>query len=527
MQIFEALFLLVVAAALARLIAGPLHPQLGYSTLAITGVALLCLGGMFEGWRWQMYPAYLAFAVLMLAALRKGRTKLLWRALSGLPLVALAALAGLLSHYMPMISLPAPTGPHGVGTLGFSITDPARRERYAPERNRELFVEVWYPADRQQAKGFPVRTLFQELYEGDYNRNSFLFGYLDEVDTHSHIQAPVARTSEGKFPVLLFNHALDFGFTSQNHLLMEHLASHGYVVLGIAHPYQSPKVNLADAGTVFRARKPPDDIVLPRQELDVGIVGTVHAATNDMGKVSDLKSQLYPLSEEYTALPDAGRSALLVRAINSTRLAPFRKWLTPELLEDFVFHEYLKENSRVRYWVEDNQFIAGSLGNLRLPVAGLAEAMDAQRLGVIGMSYGGAVAGEFCKIDSRCDAGANLDGTQWGEHWNQPLRAPFLMLYHDGHEGGNDFAYQSPAADFWDYRIKGSTHTDFTDFAYLWPGLKKLRLGGEIDGMRMMQVLNIIHSGFFDHHLKGKPVPGELFTKLPELTGRRHGVVVQ
>jgi predicted dienelactone hydrolase len=521
MQVFEVIFLLVAAAALARLIVGPQHPYFRYSTIAVAGVALLCLEGLFGGWRWQMLPSYAAFAVLLMAvALKKGQTRIAWRLLGALPLAALVGLSALLAHFMPMVSLPEPTGPYGVGTLAFSITDPARKERYAPERNRELFVEVWYPADKWQSEDVPVRTLFQELYEGDYNRNSFLFGYLDKVDTHSHIHSPVA-SGEGTYPVLLFNHAVDFGFTSQNQLLMEHLASHGYVIFSIAHPYQTAKVNLANAGTTYRASDLPGDIVLPRPELDIGIVGMVYDATHDLTKVSDIKSLLYPLSEHYVALPDDERAAFLAQAIKSPQFDPFRQWVTDASVEDFISYEYVKDSSLVQYWVEDIQFIADSLATLRTPVAGFSEIVDVQRLGVFGMSYGGAAAGEFCKIDSRCDAGANLDGTQLGRHWDLKSRAPFLMLYNDEHQGGNDFAYLPSAADYWDYRIKGSAHTDFTDFAYLWPGLKKLGLAGNIDGMRMMDILNSVQLSFFDHYLKEKPIPGELFTNIPEIVASK------
>jgi hypothetical protein len=249
----------------------------------------------------------------------------------------------------------------------------------------------------------------------------------------------------------------------------------------------------------------------------------VFDATNDIGKVSDIKALLYPLSEKYVALPDEDRARFLAQAIASPEFEPFRQWLTAELVEDFVFYEYIKDDSHVQYWVEDNQFIADALATLETPVAGFPEIIDVERLGVFGMSYGAAAAGEFCKIDARCDAGANLDGTQWGRHWDRKLAAPFLMLYHDGHEGGNDFAHLPPIADYWDLRIKESTHMDFTDFAYVWPGVKKLGLGGDIDGMRMMDILNAVQLAFFDHYLKGKPIPGDLLTDIPEIVVRKHG----
>lgn len=523
MQIFEALFLLAVATILVRLVAGPFHRFFRYSALASGAVALLCLGGIFEGWRWQMWPAYLAFAVLLLAMVKKSNTRQIWRALGAVPLTALTGLSAALAHYVPVVSLPAPTGPYAVGTFNYVATDMARRERFAPDRNRELFVEVWYPADRQLSRNIPVRTLFQDLYEGEFNKHNVLFGYLKNVDTHSRIQAPVAKSSEEKFPVLLFNHGWGGGFTSQNQLLMEHLASHGYVVFSIGHTYQSAKVNLGRTGTIYRTESLPGDLVLPERTVESGIVGKVYEATQDMTSVSDLKALLYPLAENYVAVPDAEKATFLQQALRSTGFNPFRTLLTDALVLDFIQYEYIKENSMVEYWVQDNQFIADTLPALEAPIAGLSAALDTQRLGVIGMSYGGAVAGEFCKIDARCKAGVNIDGTQWGRHWNVPLQAPFLMLYHDGHEGGNDFAYPQSAHDYRDYKIKNSGHTDFTDFAYALPILKPMGIAGKIDGMRMMEILNSAQQGFFDHYLKDEPIADELYTRFPEIVVRKNG----
>ena len=150
----------------------------------------------------------------------------------------------------------------------------------------------------------PVRTLFQELYEGDYTQQSLLFGYLRHIPTHSHVHAPVAAPDDGPFPVLLFNHARELGFTSQNQLLMEHLASHGYVIFSIAHPYQSSKVNLGSAGTVTTVSEYPSDMDLPRAELYRGVVGTIYEASHDLDEISALKEVLSPLAEQYFALDE-------------------------------------------------------------------------------------------------------------------------------------------------------------------------------------------------------------------------------
>jgi predicted dienelactone hydrolase len=522
LQLFEVLFLLVLAVGIARLLLGPIHPRLTYSTIAVVGLGSIVLGIVSEGFRWQMVPAYAGFGVLMLGALKKSETKPVWRALGAVPLFLLMSASALLSHALPVFSLPAPSGPYGVGTFEYSITDGVRKERYSPARNRELYVEVWYPADKSALRDFPVRTLFQELYEGDFTRQSLLFGYLKHIPTHSHVQAPVARSDDGPFRVLLFNHALGLGFTSQNQLLMEHLASHGYVIFSIAHPYQSSKVNLRNAGTVTATSEYPTDMDLARPELHRGLVGTIYEASHDLDEISAVKKALSPLAETYFALDEGDRSAFLKQAAAMEGLHAYRDFISEDLLEDYFVYDYSVQNSLLEYWVEDIQFIATALDDLQAPVVGFSESIDTRGLGVFGMSYGGSAAGEFCKVDDRCKAGVNLDGTQFGRHWNRAVAAPFLMLYHEEHQGGNDFAYLPPTHDFWDLGVKGSTHFDFTDFSYVWPLFKMLGYTGPIDGMRMVDIVNTVVLSFFDRSLRGKPVPGELFTDIPEIVVRRH-----
>jgi len=49
--------------------------------------------------------------------------------------------------------LPAPSGPYGVGRIGYDWIDPGRPDRYsgAPQAHRELMVYVWYPASTNRA----------------------------------------------------------------------------------------------------------------------------------------------------------------------------------------------------------------------------------------------------------------------------------------------------------------------------------------------------------------------------------------
>ena len=166
MQLFEVLFLLVLAVGIVRLLLGPIHPRLTYSTIAVVGLGLMVLGVVSEGFRWQMIPAYVGFGVLLLASLKKSETRLVWRALGALPLFLLMSASAVLTHELPIFSLPEPSGPYGVGTFEYSITDDSRKERYSPTRNRELYVEVWYPARKECVGRLPCSDALSGALRG-------------------------------------------------------------------------------------------------------------------------------------------------------------------------------------------------------------------------------------------------------------------------------------------------------------------------------------------------------------------------
>src|SRR5690606_28113085 len=57
---------------------------------------------------------------------------------------------------------------------------------------------------------------------------------------------------------------------------------------------------------------------------------------------------------------------------------------------------------------------------------------------VVGFSLGGAVATEWCRTDPRCGAAVNMDGGLFGSRPLDAVEVPYLMLYSETSEGGND-----------------------------------------------------------------------------------------
>ena len=133
------------------------------------------------------------------------------------------------------------------------------------------------------------------------------------------------------------------------------------------------------------------------------------------------------------------------------------------------------------------------------------------------MSFGGATAAEFCKKDSRCKAGINIDGSQYGELQRQPLTVPFLMFSSADGAGQNEFLLLDSQAEFHEYVVWGARHGDFTDFTMLAPLLKRFDMLGSIPGERMIEITNIAVREFLDRYLKELTSAGIATTEFPEI----------
>lgn len=165
-------------------------------------------------------------------------------------------------------------------------------------------------------------------------------------------------------------------------------------------------------------------------------------------------------------------------------------------------------------WVADTTFILDQLnlvqsGKVKSAVTGRL-ALD--KIGIFGVSFGGATAVETCLIDARCKAGANLDGSQFGytDYQRNYLSTPFLFFYTGSSEGMNDRIYSRVAN--WAYRVtvRGASHVNFGDVALWSPARKYAYLFtdydmysfGDIDPLRMIKIENAYLLAFFDRHLQ-------------------------
>jgi hypothetical protein len=243
---------LEIAATVGLLLYTPclFFPSLGHESIF---TVLLCIAALviachvwLEGYRWQMAPAY--FLVLSLALYecmhRLWGVHVPYLAGVGVLLLDLAAIG--LGILLPVFKLPVPTGPYKVGTQIRHIIDGSRRDPFSDraEGLRELVIQIWYPVDSS------VRGLARSPYR-DRRITTLKSAHFALVKTHSMLGARLSQ-SEGRYPVLLYTPSWS-GIRTECTYQVEELASHGYVVVGIDHPYSSCIVVFPD-GRIARRK---------------------------------------------------------------------------------------------------------------------------------------------------------------------------------------------------------------------------------------------------------------------------------
>ena len=152
--------------------------------------------------------------------------------------------------------------------------------------------------------------------------------------------------------------------------------------------------------------------------------------------------------------------------------------------------------------------------------------LDLARMGVFGMSFGGTTAGQVCVVEPRCKAGVNLDGLQYGDPIDVPLRVPFMFM-HSSLTGLNDPVYHRAVGPAYSVNVKGSTHFNYSDFSMISPIFKRIGFLGPIDATRMERIMNDYLVMFFDTHVKGthdQPLD-KLTAKYPEASLSSRGAV--
>ncbi len=386
--------------------------------------------------------------------------------------VLIAATESCSSGHAAATRLPEPTGEFAVGVAKLVFTDSSRPETFTPDTAdfREVAIRIWYPAEDPGPDAKPVAYVEnpEARKKALPERSPLPAAFFDSAGTWLTNSYTNAVPAQASCPVVIFSHAYAAGM-NQSTILMEDLASFGYVAVSVGHAYETSHFEYED-GTV-RAFS-PDNAELRLRAIE-------------RGKAMDVQAKL-------NQTEDSEQLSALIRQMNELRPAALRS---------------------LGIWVGDIGSTIDRLEKMNRE-ARFHGMMDLGRIGTIGHSFGGAAAGQALLRDERCRAGVNLDGLQLGSMLDQPVDRPMMFVHHDNPGAKNKFpnlALFQAAKDFACLVLICDTrHLDFSDLC--WPPFRRVMpfpegTFGPIDGLRCLRVQNDLVLAFFDQHLRGLEAP--------------------
>ncbi|WP_158522746.1 alpha/beta hydrolase family protein [Geofilum rhodophaeum] len=363
--------------------------------------------------------------------------------------------------------LPAPTGRYKIATTKLFLVDSTRKETFVlGGKPRELYVKLWYPVASAEAANydhflgdFPSEVISGIFHDVGLDRE--LVGQVQKTITHSYSGAHTLYAEEA-FPVVIFNPGFYFGMADFYTSIVENLASHGFVVCTLNHPFEQPYVEQ----TIRKSAR------LKRKKAQLAYL------------------QLFLIEKFKRFDLETEEQVEAATRYNLRKLKRFDRVIRRWTLDNEVLIDYLK-----------------AVGG-QADAPGILSQIDPQRLGVFGHSMGGAVAGQVSlQNPDRVKAGANLDCFQFGDLIDHPLEQPFMLMESEHYHLwnlGNSVVYSQVSAPFHKLTIKGARHFAFSDVSMLdlIEEKDKKKMIGDIDGAETLRLINAYLEDFFSHYLK-------------------------
>ena len=366
--------------------------------------------------------------------------------------------------------LPEPTGGYSIGTKTLFLTDNSRYEKLTMRwgDKRMLQVKIWYPSD---VKGDSVSNYLKDygsetLWKGYqiFEVGQSFFDSLKNFKTHSYENIPVSN-KQSTFPLIIFSQGFYFGLDDFYTALMENLASHGYIVVSITHPY--------------------DQVI----------------AKTSNGKVLTLSKFRAMLA--YTQWKKV--EFMHSKSPDTTNVRKTNRILKAYLRGMKVF------NNSLHLWTKDAQFVIDTLKSINNTLANdrFYKKIDFSRIGAMGQSFGGAVSGQLCFEDNRVKAGVNLDCFQFGKLYGHEMKKPFMLFQSDSYylwRIANHIIY-SNTSPFYSFKLDNAKHFIFSDCCLfpLGSSNKMKSLIGIENGTTKVAFINECIIDFYDHYLNGLP----------------------
>ncbi len=430
---------------------------------------------LLEGSRWQMFPAYamsgLFFVVWLLQNFSAssgtvGHFLMYW--LAALLGVLGLVVSAVLPIILPVFRFSQPSGTYPIGTLTYHWLDAARQEIFSTDlrASRELMVQIWYPAkattSTSRAPYLEDADAISSALARLKHLPGFILSHLKYVTTNAIASAPVAD-DQPNYPVLIFLEGAS-GFRQMNTFQVEALVSHGYVVVAIDQPYTAASV-------------------------------------------------IFPDGHRTSSIPLEQMKTLIHQSYSPAKKAP-------------ILNGRTLEKGIIPYLAQDVTFTLNQLAALNRadPNAILTGRLDLMHVGTFGVSLGGIVAGEACRLEPRLRACLVMDAPMPTEVVRLGLQQPTIWITRDAQTmrlerrrsgGWSELdisetlstmraTFEHMQGDGYIVQIPGMFHVNLTDVPYWSPIFSWLGITGPIDGRRAYSIINAYSLAFFDHYLKGR-----------------------
>lgn len=452
MRALEILIPALLAIDLLWRLTTPQRPPLLKALPACAG-ALTLIHVFTEGARWQMIPIYLLALILIIASFWKTRATADdrprgWLRAALILTLILLAVSTAIPALIPVPTVAAPQGPHPVGTRTLELVDASRRELYSgKDEPRRFMIQVWYPslpppAGTQPAAWMPEARLVAPAIADYLELPHFFLDHLALAKTSAYTAQP-ADLAGAPYPVLIFSHGWN-GFRQQSTFLMQELASQGYVVIALEHPYGA-RLTVFPDGTLApnNPQAMPPSSSLPRDEYEA----TARILVNQWS--GDIRFTLDQLTEINRKDP----GGLLTGLLDMQKIG--------------VFGHSTGGGAAIQFCGSDPRCKAGlTLDAFVRPV--------------------------------------NLEVLQHGT--TQPFFYMFSELwpFERNTELFNEYySHSTPGAHV--VTILGADHYDFSDLPALTPLASKMGLKGPINGARVQGIIKAYVVAYFDQVFKGQP----------------------
>lgn len=154
-----------------------------------------------------------------------------------------------------LVLIPEPSGPFGVALTTLKMVDENRIDPFAPtKQNRAIMVSIFHPALASQCKNIttqaympPVTAAFEDQQQSAYGIPA---GSFENFQLQLCVPEKASSCYVPEFPIVLFSTAL--GTTRHYYnALAQSVASTGFIVITIDHPYDADIVEFPDGSIVY------------------------------------------------------------------------------------------------------------------------------------------------------------------------------------------------------------------------------------------------------------------------------------